>query len=115
MITFSFVVKVEKRTKLRAWLDKIGCHFNNLSIYFIFRNHLSWLEVMARESGSFGHGRPTKFRGMALTGWSRYDHFAVLCELLPVAVPSLVLNLVIILNSVYCISFEVNFGFCIVS
>jgi hexosaminidase len=44
---------------------------------------------MARESGPFGHGRPTKFRGMALTGWSRYDHFAVLCELLPVAYPTI--------------------------
>ena len=30
-----------------------------------------------------------------MTGWSRYDHFAVLCELLPASIPSLVLNLVI--------------------
>lgn len=28
-------------------------------------------------------------RGIALTGWSRYDHFAVLCELFPAAIPSL--------------------------
>ena len=30
-----------------------------------------------------------------LLGWSRYDHFAVLCELLPVSIPSLVVSLMI--------------------
>ncbi|KAF4531356.1 hypothetical protein B566_EDAN017262 [Ephemera danica] len=50
-------------------------------------NNLRWLEVMTNENSKFRGG----FAGIALTGWQRYDHFAVLCELLPPAVPSLAL------------------------
>lgn len=32
-------------------------------------------------------------RGIFITGWSRYNHFNALCELLPVAVPSLIVDL----------------------
>ncbi|XP_071448252.1 hexosaminidase D-like isoform X2 [Hetaerina americana] len=52
-------------------------------------NNLRWLDVMARENSKFRGG----FRGLVLTGWQRYDHFAVLCELFPASFPSLALSL----------------------
>lgn len=52
-------------------------------------NNLKWLEVMATEGPKFKEG----FQGIVVTGWQRYDHFAVLCELFPAAVPSLAVNL----------------------
>ena len=52
-------------------------------------NNLNWLALMAQEEPRIRGG----FRGIVLTGWQRYDHFAVLCELLPAAIPSLVVNI----------------------
>uniref|UniRef100_A0A8C6SEV1 beta-N-acetylhexosaminidase n=1 Tax=Neogobius melanostomus TaxID=47308 RepID=A0A8C6SEV1_9GOBI len=46
-------------------------------------NTVQWLRVA--EAASAG----VHIRGVALTGWQRYDHLSVLCELLPVALPSL--------------------------
>ena len=52
-------------------------------------NNLNWLALMREEEPRLSG----KFRGIVLTGWQRYDHFAVLCELLPAAIPSLAVNL----------------------
>jgi hypothetical protein len=33
------------------------------------------------------------FDGIMITGWSRYDHFLSLCELLPYSIPSMAFSL----------------------
>lgn len=55
-------------------------------------NHMSWMAIVEQ----FKH--QVNFRGIMMTGWQRYDHFAVLCELFPVGIPSLILNLYYIQN-----------------
>ncbi|KAE9550884.1 hypothetical protein FO519_005908 [Halicephalobus sp. NKZ332] len=48
------------------------------------RNHESWITQMTRAYKEFDY-----FQGLFITGWSRYDHLAVLAELLPVNLPTL--------------------------
>lgn len=59
------------------------------SIEHHYRNHISWIEVMHQKISR----HILEFKGVALTGWSRYDHFLQLCDILPQAVPSLVVCL----------------------
>ena len=42
-------------------------------------NHAEWARVAGRVSVA----------GIVMTGWQRFDHYAALCELLPVSVPAL--------------------------
>ncbi|XP_036052146.1 hexosaminidase D isoform X2 [Onychomys torridus] len=46
------------------------------------KNHEQWLQVAVSSPVD-------TLQGIILTGWQRYDHFSVLCELLPVGIPSL--------------------------
>ncbi|XP_036622119.1 hexosaminidase D isoform X3 [Trichosurus vulpecula] len=46
------------------------------------KNNIQWLKVA-------DNGPAEMLQGIVLTGWQRYDHFSVLCELLPVGIPSL--------------------------
>lgn len=59
-------------------------------------NHRSWLQVVQDQKARFSN-----FRGYTITGWQRYDHFAVLCELLPVALPCLALCLLTLDNGAF--------------
>jgi len=52
------------------------------------QNNLGWLEALNEQTRNF-----KKLRGLVLTGWSRYDHLAVLAETLPASIPSLMVNL----------------------
>lgn len=62
-------------------------------LYSRFANHMNWLNFILTYESSY---KLYRFKGIILTGWSRYSHMEPPCELLPVAMPSLLLNLILI-------------------
>ncbi|CAH0721125.1 unnamed protein product, partial [Brenthis ino] len=60
-----------------------------------FSNHFSWTNLILDYTFG-GESEIYNFKGIILTGWSRYSHMDPPCELLPVAIPSLYLNLLLI-------------------
>ncbi|XP_063286559.1 hexosaminidase D-like [Pelobates fuscus] len=57
------------------------------------KNHIQWKQIIDTMPSKFSKIR---YAGIALTGWQRYDHYSVLCELLPVGIPSLAVCLQIL-------------------
>lgn len=85
--------------------DKYGTIFSNVwgatafkgatsscQLIPVVKYHISNHEAWLRELGIHA-GKIINFRGIALTGWSRFDHYATLCDLLPCGIPSLCLCL----------------------
>ncbi|XP_023324784.1 hexosaminidase D [Eurytemora carolleeae] len=68
-------------------------------------NNLYWINVMREQGPKLKGG----FRGIALTGWQRYDHFSVLCELLPAGLPSLAIDLLSVSHGSYNVSLNSKF------
>uniref|UniRef100_A0A0N5AQR0 beta-N-acetylhexosaminidase n=1 Tax=Syphacia muris TaxID=451379 RepID=A0A0N5AQR0_9BILA len=58
-----------------------------IDVFRYLSNQMSYVELLRKNSTEL-HNRVS---GIVLTGWQRYNHFAPLCELMPVGIPSLVL------------------------
>uniref|UniRef100_A0A1I7TM51 beta-N-acetylhexosaminidase n=1 Tax=Caenorhabditis tropicalis TaxID=1561998 RepID=A0A1I7TM51_9PELO len=52
------------------------------------KNHESWVKQLSMVYKDFN-----VVEGLIMTGWSRYDHFAVLAETIPVALPTLAMSM----------------------
>ncbi|KAK9879936.1 hypothetical protein WA026_008445 [Henosepilachna vigintioctopunctata] len=61
-----------------------------VNVAHYMQNHRSWMSVIDNYKYS------VNFSAIIITGLQRYNHFSTLCELLPVALPSLVMNLKIL-------------------
>ncbi|KHJ46808.1 glycosyl hydrolase family 20, catalytic domain protein [Trichuris suis] len=89
--TFSAMVPYMWGSSAFKGADSPTRYHSNVKHYL--ENHISWIKQMSTASEKF-----REFRGLIFTGWQRYDHFAVLCEFLPIGIPSLTVNMLTIRN-----------------
>ncbi|VDN81863.1 unnamed protein product [Brugia pahangi] len=69
-----------------------GANGQNESFCYIRRylaNQQSYVELYEKEKQDLNG----KISGIILTGWQRYNHYSPLCEILPVSIPSLIVDL----------------------
>lgn len=60
-----------------------------------FLNHYNWLSLISKYKFG-GESSVATFKGIILTGWSRYTHMDVPCELLAASIPSLIASLMVV-------------------
>ena len=88
--SFSFIwIASSFKGALKAWSDFVPIKQH-------LENHLSWLKLTSKIKST-----GMKIVGIALTGWSRFDHYGPLCELLPAGIPSLALSLAVLQQGRY--------------
>lgn len=77
-----------------AWKGADGpARFATHAAHYV-KNHESWIKQLTMVYKDF-----EVVEGLIMTGWSRYDHLAVLAETVPVALPTLAMSMETILEA----------------
>ncbi|CAL2036506.1 unnamed protein product [Caenorhabditis brenneri] len=71
-----------------AWKGADGPARYSTNANHYLKNHESWVKQFSMVYKDFN-----VIEGLIMTGWSRYDHFAVLAETIPVALPTLAMSM----------------------
>ncbi|OZC07308.1 hypothetical protein X798_05674 [Onchocerca flexuosa] len=66
------------------------------NVQHYLNNHISWLKQMNEH-----HSKFKQFRGIIVTGWQRFDHFAIICEVIPVGLLSAAVNMAVLKSGQY--------------
>ncbi|PAV58912.1 hypothetical protein WR25_08899 [Diploscapter pachys] len=97
MPDYSFSVLAENFPTIWASSAYKGANFPGakyIDIRHYETNNRAWVTTKSTQQRKF-----SKFQGIIITGWQRYDHLAGLCEILPMGTPSMVLQVQIALQA----------------